>query len=195
MTATFVGVVVALTTALAGSAVAPEQELRLVEGSTTTARLSVPYPGHSTDFDVTATPASDRSADLALVIASGGGQVAESMVLTLTDGQGALLAEGTPLELEGTPIALGTLESAPVTVHGAASLPSTAGDDLQGVGLVLTFELVAAEQTPVTQSTGDTSLAVTGSQVLTASAVTVLMILGGFLLLAARRTTRTEEES
>ncbi|VTR76310.1 hypothetical protein [Cellulomonas hominis] len=193
------GLALALAGTLALTGTGPDAETTLVEGTTSTARLEVPYPGHTTSFDVTARPTSSDPVELALVV-EGAGPLAtgpDALTLTLADATGTVLAEGTAAALSASPIALGSLHEEPVTLHGTAALPATAGDDVQGAGLTLTLRLIATQDGPglapgPVAVTGD--LAVTGPQLVAAALAAVLVGMGA-LLLAARRRTRSEEES
>lgn len=165
----------------------------LVEGSTTTARLAVPYPGHATELDITAHPATTGPSALSLVVTGGTGPLADgpdALVLTLADSAGAVLAQGTAADLAGRPVDLGTLEGEPVTVHGVAALPATAGDELQGVGLSLTFGLTATQDVSTAPTPGWGALAVTGAPALAGVALAGALVALGLLLLAARRRRR-----
>lgn len=167
----------------------------LVTGSTTTAQVDVPYPGHATAFDVTARAARGAGpSDLALVLDGGDGPLVDgpdALRLTLADADGAVLAEGTAAELRGRAVPLGRLGATPVTVHGTAALPASAGDAVQGTGLTLTFRLVAEQDTPTTSAV----LATTGARVLAAALAALALLLTGLLLVAARRRSRPEEDS
>lgn len=167
--------------------------LELVTGSTGSAQVAVPYPGHDSAFDVTARAAAGAGpSDLVLVLAAGDGPLADgpdALHLTLADTTGAVLAEGTAAELRGRAIALGALGAEPVTVHGTAALPATADDAVQGAGLALTFRLVAEQDTP----TRSQVLATTGTHALVVAGAAAALLLTGLLLLAARR--RTKEDS
>lgn len=181
--------------ATAGPAAA-DPALPLVEGATSTARLSVPYPGHSTAFDLTATPRPGSTSDLVLLVDAGTGPLAvgpDALVLALTDEAGRVVAEGTAAELAAAPIALGTLGPDPLHLHGTATLPVTAGDALQGLGMTLVLSLVATQDVPGAPvvpvpepPAAGGVLAVTGTSVLALAALALgLAVLG--LLLAARR--------
>lgn len=169
----------------------------LVEGSTSTAQVSVPYPGHSTAFDLLATPRPGSTSDLVLLVDGGTGPLAagpDAMVLALADSSGRVLAEGTAAELAAAPIALGVLGPDPLHLQGTATLPATAGDALQGEGLTLVLSLVATEDVPAAPGAADVpkpggGLALTGAS----GAVLALLALGlaaAGLLLAARRRRR-----
>ncbi|MBW0252644.1 hypothetical protein [Cellulomonas sp. PS-H5] len=175
---------------------AADPVLPLVQGATSTAQVSVPYPGHSTAFDLTAIPRPGTTSDLVLLVDGGTGPLAagpDSLVLALSDGAGRVLAEGTAAELAATPIALGVLGPEPLHLHGTATLPATAGDALQGQGLTLLLSLVATQDVPVAPvvpapepPAAGGVLAVTGASVLALAALALgLAVLG--LLLAARR--------
>lgn len=194
-----VAALVAATPAVATPAVDPA--LPLVQGATGTARVSVPYPGHSTAFDLTATPRPGTTSDLVLLVDGGTGPLAagpDALVLALADDAGRVLARGTAAELAAAPVALGVLGPEPLRLHGTATLPATAGDALQGQGLTLVLSLVATQDVPAVPgdpvpapeppATGGV-LAVTGASVLALAALALgLAVLG--LLLAARRRRR-----
>jgi hypothetical protein len=194
-----VAALVAATPAVATPAVDPA--LPLVQGATGTARVSVPYPGHSTVFDLTATPRPGTTSDLVLLVDGGTGPLAagpDALVLALADDAGRVLARGTAAELAAAPVALGVLGPEPLRLHGTATLPATAGDALQGQGLTLVLSLVATQDVPAVPgdpvpapeppATGGV-LAVTGASVLALAALALgLAVLG--LLLAARRRRR-----
>jgi hypothetical protein len=171
------------------------EHVDLVAGSTSSARVEVPYPGHSTAFDVTARAAAGAGpSDLALLLDGGTGPLADgpdALRITLTDATGTVLAEGTTAELRDRPIPLGTLGTQPVTVHGAAELPASAGDAAQAAGLSLTFRLVAESDAAV--PTRSQVLATTGARALAVTGVAAALVTTGLLLLAARR--RTKEDS
>lgn len=184
--------------ALTPASVAPADTapaVDLVAGSTSTARLDAPYPGHATAFDVTARAAQGAGpSGLALVLDGGDGPLADgpdALRLTLADADGAVLAEGTAAELRGRVVPLGRLGATPVTVHGTAALPASAGDAAQGAGLTLTFRLVAEQDAPTTSGV----LATTGARAVAAGLAALVLLLTGLLLVAARRRSRTEEDS
>ncbi|WP_431837695.1 hypothetical protein [Cellulomonas sp. Y8] len=185
---------VAATPAAASPAVDPA--VPLVQGATGTARVSVPYPGRSTAFDLTATPRPGTTSDLVLLVDGGSGPLAagpDALVLALSDDAGRVLAQGTAAELAAAPLALGVLGPEPLRLHGTATLPATAGDALQGQGLTLLLSLVATQDVPAAPAVPAPEpaaaggvLAVTGSSVLALAALALgLAVLG--LLLAARR--------
>lgn len=175
-----------------GAAPAPAADL--VVGSTGTAQVAVPYPGHRTTFEVTARAADGAGpSDLALLLDGGTGPLADgpdALILTLADTDGELLTEGTAAQLHGSPIHLGRLGTEPVTVHGTAALPASAGDAVQGVGLTLTLRLVAAQESPATAQGPSGVLALTGTQVFTVAALAAALAAAGLLLIAARRRAR-----
>lgn len=191
MTAT--ALLLAAVLAVAPAAPGASSEVDLVTGSTGSARVEVPYPGHSTAFDVTAHAAAGAGpSDLSLLL-DGSGPLADgpdALRLTLTDTEGAVLAEGTTAELRGRHIRLGVLDEQPVTVHGSATLPASAGDAAQGAGMQLTFRLVAESDAAPTRSA---VLATTGARVLVVAGIAAALLAGGLLLLAARR--RSKEDS
>lgn len=179
----------------ASDGVDPVHRVDLVTGSTSSARVQVPYPGSSTAFDVTARAAAGAGpSDLSLLLDGGTGPLADgpdALRITLTAADGTVLADGTPAELSGRPVALGTLGAQPVTVHGAAELPASAGDAAQGADLSLTFRLVAeADDAAPTRSQ---VLATTGARALAVAGVAAALVTAGLLLLAARR--RSKEDS
>lgn len=171
----------------------------LVEGSTATTRLDAPYPGRSTSFDVVARSTSAAASDLSLVVDGGTGPLAsgpDALRLVLADADGRALAAGTPAELAARPVDLGTIGAEPLTVRATASLPATAGDELQGVGLTLRLGLVATQDLPPTAEPGGAAagvLAVTGARVLVPALAAVALVTAGLLALAARRRRRAEE--
>ena len=177
----------------------------LVEGGTATARLDVPYPGRSTAFEVVARAGSAGPADLTLLVDGGTGPLAsgpDGLRLVLEDAAGRVLAAGTPAELAAAPVDLGTIGAEPVTVRATASLPATAGDELQGVGLTLRLGLVATQDLPAAADPdprlgGVPSgvLAVTGARVAAAALAALALVTAGLLALAARRRRRTEEDA
>ncbi|WP_147463561.1 hypothetical protein [Cellulomonas triticagri] len=145
---------VVATTALAALTAAPavaapvDPVVRLVEGTTSTASVPVPYPGRSTAFDLTAIPRSGDPVELALLVDGGGSPLADgphALRLELHDAAGALVAAGTAAELGAVPVDLGVLHGTPLTLTGTATLPVAAGDDLQGVGMPLRLTLVASQ--------------------------------------------------
>ncbi|WP_158370286.1 hypothetical protein [Cellulosimicrobium cellulans] len=167
----------------------------LVSGSTTTVQVAVPYPGHSTGFDVTARPA-DATAptDLVLVVEGGTGPLADgpdALQLTLSDPAGDVLAEGTAAELGATPVDLGVLPAEGITVRGTATLPATATDAVQGVGLTLTFGLVATQESPPGAPPAppfqSEVLATTGGQVLALVLLAAALTATGLLLRVVHR--------
>lgn len=196
---------VAATPAAASPAVDPA--VPLVQGATGTARVSVPYPGHSTAFDLTATPRPGTTSDLVLLVDGGSGPLAagpDALVLALSDDAGRVLAQGTAAELAAAPIALGVLGPEPLRLHGTATLPATAGDALQGQGLTLLLSLVATQDVPAAPGAPAVPapeppaaggvLAVTGASVLALAALALgLAVLG--LLLAARRRRRSPSDA
>ncbi len=163
----------------------------LVTGSTGSTRLEVPYPGHSTAFDVTAHPTAGAGpTDLTLLLDGATGLLAEgpdALRLTLTGPAGAVLAEGTAAELLGRPVPLGTLDEQPVTVRGAAALPASAGDAVQGAGLSLTFRLVATGD--AARTTRSAVLATTGVHAPALAAAAAVLLATGLLLAVRRRPT------
>lgn len=168
----------------------------LVEGSTTTARLSVPYPGHSVPFDLTARAASADPAELSLVVDGGDGPLAsgpDALQLVLTDAAGTVLAAGTAQELATAPVPLGTLTGTPITLHGTATLPRTAGDEYQGVGMSLTLTLTATQELAGDGDRDGGALAITGAEVAALAAAAALLVAVGLWLAAIRR--RREEET
>ncbi|GEM_PF-2940230 len=170
----------------ASAATTPEPAL-LVDGRTTSAQLSVPFPGHSTTFDLVAHATTGAPADVALLVDGGSGPLADgaqALQLELTDEAGEVLAAGTATELAAAPIALGTLGADPLTLRGTASLPATAGDEMQGVGMSLQFTLVASDATP---AAGPAGLALTGAQPLVVAVLAAVLAAVGALVLAARR--------
>lgn len=176
-----------------GSATTPPVDL--VAGRATTARLDVPYPGHATAFDLAArAPAGAGPSDLTLVLDGGDGPLADgpdALQLTLTDTDGVVLAAGTAAELRGRAVPLGRLDAEPVTLHGTAALPASAGDAVQGMGLTLTLRLVAEQDAP----TASGVLATTGARVLASAGAALALLLTGLLLVASRRRSRPEEDS
>jgi hypothetical protein len=200
MSTTAAALAVALTGALSFAGTAPATAVDLVEGSTATARVQVPYPGHATTFDLTARPTSTGPVELALVVVDPAGPLAsgpDALALTLADADGSVLAEGTAADLAQSPVTLGTLDADPLTLHGTAALPATAGDALQGAGLTLTLRLIATQDAdaPAPARLAPTgTLAVTGAQ-LAGGALAAALIAGGLLLVAARRRTRTEDDA
>jgi hypothetical protein len=196
MSTTAAALAVALSGALSLTGTAPGAAVDLVEGSTATAHVQVPYPGHATTFDVTARITSGDRAELALVVVDPTGPLAsgrDALALTLADADGTVLAEGTAADLARTPVALGTLDSDRVTIHGTAALPATAGDAVQGAGLTLTLRLVATQDAAGTFPAAAT-LALTGAE-LAAAALAAALVVTGVLAVAARRRTRTEENA
>lgn len=192
----------------AGVGAHPAEAVPLVEGSTATARLDVPYPGRSTAFEVVARAASAGPADLTLLVDGGTGPLAsgpDGLHLVLEDAAGRVLAAGTPAELAAAPVDLGAIGPEPVTVRATASLPATAGDELQGVGLTLRLGLVATQDLPDPADPHPTDpdpggaasgvLAVTGARVLAAALAVVALVTAGLLAIAARRRSRTEEDA
>jgi hypothetical protein len=200
MSTTAAALAVALGGALSLTGTAPAAAVNLVEGSTATAHVQVPYPGHATTFDVTARPTSGDPVELALMVVDPAGPLAsgpDALALTLADADGTVLAEGTAADLAHTPVELGTLDADPVTIRGTADLPATAGDQVQGAGLTLTLRLIATQDADAPTPAGFAvtgALAVTGVQ-LVAAALAAVLIAAGFLLVAARRRTRTEEDA
>lgn len=189
--------------AAAPTAAAPvDPTLPLVQGATSTAQLSVPYPGRSTAFDLLATPRPGSTSDLILLVDGGTGPLAagpDALVLALTDDAGQVLAQGTAAELAAAPIALGVLGPEPMHLHGTATLPATAGDALQGQGLTLVLSLVATQDVPpvvpVTPEAAPSGvLAVTGASVLALAALALGLAVVG-LLLAARRRRRSSSDA
>lgn len=176
---------------LGASAASSVPTVPLVEGSTSTARVSVPYPGHSTEFDLTARALSGASSELVLLVDGGTGPLAsgpDALRLVLADGTGQVLAEGTAQELSRTPIALGALGTEPRVLRGTATLPASAGDDLQGVGMTLRLSLVAGQDagpTPPDPDSGD--LAVTGAGALLLLLLAAALVGAGLAARAARR--------
>jgi hypothetical protein len=167
----------------------------LVEGSTSTARLAVPYPGHSTSFDLRATPRPGSTGDLVLLVDGGTGPLAagpDALVLALTDDTGRVLAQGTAAELAADPIPLGVLGSEPLDLRGTATLPATAGDALQGQGLTLVLSLVATQDAGDPAAAGGPpaaggALALTGASGLALVLLALGLAVTGFLLAARRR--------
>lgn len=164
----------------------------LVTGSTSTVQVAVPYPGRSTGFEVTARP-TDATATtrLDLVVEGGAGPLADgpdALRLTLSDPAGTVLAEGSAAELAGTPVALGVLPAEGITVRGTATLPATATDAVQGVGLTLTLGLVATQESPPGAPPSRSGvLATTGGQVLALRLLAAATTAAGLLLRAAHR--------
>ncbi|MCG7287261.1 hypothetical protein MHY85_14945 [Cellulomonas sp. ACRRI] len=168
----------------------------LVSGSTSTVQVAVPYPGHSTGFDVTARPTDATAAtSLVLVVDGGTGPLADgpdALQLTLSDAAGAVLAEGTAAELGEATIDLGVLPAEGITVRGTATLPASATDAVQGVGLTLTLGLVATQESPPGAPPGAPPfqsgvLATTGGQVLALGLLAAALTATGVLLRAAHR--------
>jgi hypothetical protein len=194
-------------TAAAAAGAPAADAVPLVEGGTATARLDVPYPGHSTAFEVVARAASAGPADLTLLVDGGTGPLAsgpDGLRLVLEDAAGRVLAAGTPAELAAAPVDLGTIGAEPVTVRATASLPATAGDELQGVGLTLRLGLVATQDLPAAADpdadpgpggVASGVLATTGARVAAAALAAVALVTAGLLALAARRRHRTEEDA
>ncbi|GIG36584.1 hypothetical protein [Cellulomonas pakistanensis] len=198
-----VGLVSAAPAAAAPAAVlATAAEAPLVEGSTTTAHLSVPYPGHAVAFDLTARGRAGSTSDLVLLVDGGTGPLAagpHALELTVADGSGRLLAQGTAAELAAAPVELGVLSDDPLLLTGTATLPAAAGDDLQGQGLTLRLTLVASQDVPpapgspapgasapgaATPDRG--ALAITGASALLLALV-ALGLVGAGVLLTRRR--------
>jgi hypothetical protein len=185
---------VALALALVAAAPAAATAAPLVAGTTTTAQLSVPYPGHSTAFDLTASARPGTTSDLTLLVDGGTGPLAtgpHAMQLAIADDSGHVLAEGTAAQLAAAPVALGVLGADPLRLTGTATLPAAAGDDLQGQGMTLRLTLVATQDVPPAPAPGVVPgdrgvLAVTGASVL-ALALAALALVGTGVVLTARR--------
>lgn len=183
----------ALALALVAAVPAAATVLPLVEGTTGTARLSVPYPGRSVPFDLTATGRPGASSDLVLLVDGGTGPLASgphALQLTITDPAGHVVAQGTAAEIAAAPVPLGVLGSEPLRLAGLATLPATAGDDLQGEGMTLRLTLVASQDLPPAPADAG-RLAVTGGSVLSLAVVAAALVGAGLLLARRRRAAAT----
>lgn len=170
-------------------ATATDPTVPLVVGSTNTAHVRVPYPGHTAAFDLTARAVSGTSSEVVLRVDGGTGPLAsgpDALQLVLSDSSGRVLAEGTASELASAPIALGTLGTEPIVLHGTATLPASAGDDLQGVGMTLRLSLVASQdEAPLPPEPG--RLAITGTGILLLLLLFAVLLGSGLGLRAAHR--------
>jgi hypothetical protein len=171
---------------------APATGAPLVEGTTTTARLSVPYPGHAAAFDLTASARPGTTSDLTLLVDGGTGPLAtgpHALRLTIADDSGHVLAQGTAAELAAAPVPLGVLGADPLRLTGTATLPAAAGDDLQGQGMTLRLTLVATQDVPTAPGAapgGRGALAITGASAL-ALVLAALALVGTGVVLTTRR--------
>lgn len=190
-------------TTMTHSPAAADPEVVLFEGSTTSAQVSVPYPGHSITFDVSARAVSSTPSDLAMLVSGDDGPLAvgpSALELVFTDEAGRELARGTAAELAEVPIDLGVLDQGTRTIAATATLPATVGNEVQDVSMTLTLGLVATQDVPGAAGEQPPSpdpdgggLAMTGLAGAALVLLSLLLLATGLWLFAARR--RREEDA
>lgn len=161
-----------------------------------TVSVAMPGPGHSSAWSGSiANPGSDATAAYLTVTAVGGSAAAFGDLLTATvslPSGGAIIAETPVADLvAGPPVNLGPIPAgATVTFGGAVSLSRAAGDEFQGLGATIVFQLTSVEKALPPPAI---TLPDTGSTIAIAGiAVAVVAILGGLILLVGRRKRKRE---
>ncbi|GAB3575617.1 hypothetical protein GCM10027406_07400 [Leifsonia lichenia] len=158
--------------------------------ATSTVTVPMPGPGHSSDWSGSiANPGAD-AVNAYLTVTAVGGSTAEFgdlLTATVTHPSGRVVLPETPVAdlLDGAPIDLGSVAAgSTVTLSGTVALARSAGDELQGRGASIVFQLTSVEKAPEPP----VALPDTGSTIAVAAiVVAAIAIVGGGLLLLARR--------
>lgn len=187
-------------TLVAGSALLPGGQAIAARAdalpATSTFSVAMPGPGHSSSWSGSiANPGADATDAFLTVTAIGGSAAAFGDLLTATVSlrSGGTVIPETPLAelLDRPPVNVGSVGAGSTLIFdGSVSLSRAAGDELQGLGATIVFQLTSVEKAtahpPLT-------LPDTGSTIaLAAVVVGAAAIVGGGLLLGTRRKRRKQ---
>lgn len=188
------GLAIAATLAVNG-ALLPASQAEAVP--TSTVEVAMPGPGHSSSWSSGIANPGGAATDAYLSVTELGGSVSafgDLLTTTVSLASGDIIIPETPVAdlLDGAPVNVGPVAAGTtLTVRGAVSLSRDAGDELQGLGATIVFQLTSVE-TPSPQP--PIGLPDTGSTIATAAiAVALVAIVGGGILLVARRKRKKQQ--